>query len=330
MGWFNKRVDREAQERYDSLAQALAAQRQARYNTPKRAECKFPSCTRVGSPITFGCCSAHSSWGFNGAQTRALPTPAPIEWSMSEPKRLDPAALTGDIVGFRQWQVLPVGEHGYELYAAGRVAIQVSGMFVSHGPGDRDRHRWRRGQFTEAICDMRRHPDVPAPVHGCTCGLYAKHERISDYDWISGRFVSGLIQAHGQVEVHHDGFRAQYARPVALFLLPEPAGRVHNLAAREIAQSWELELVNPCDKKALDEAIARYGQLVPEEHRPAKMVDPYSKDYFGQIHRGQWYNRPTASYGTGYNTSGGWLANPCRTCGHPRASKIVCEHCGQA
>jgi hypothetical protein len=57
-----------------------------------------------------------------------------------------------------------------------------------------------------------------APAGGCHCGLHAWHPRLR---WarrcLAGRGeVAGVVEARGVIELHHDGLRAQHARPHAL------------------------------------------------------------------------------------------------------------------
>jgi hypothetical protein len=67
--------------------------------------------------------------------------------------------------------------------------------------------------------------DEPAPASACSCGLYAHHpwarSPVEDYDLLAGvspedDWLVGVVEAWGQIEIHEDGFRAQFARPILL------------------------------------------------------------------------------------------------------------------
>jgi hypothetical protein len=82
---------------------------------------------------------------------------------------------------------------------------------------------------TWARCRNRREethpPAAAAPAGRCGCGLYAFHPATATADGgpalgASTRSleVVGIVEAWGTVHVHREGFRAQYAKPTALFL----------------------------------------------------------------------------------------------------------------
>jgi hypothetical protein len=81
--------------------------------------------------------------------------------------------------------------------------------------------RWSPGtEPTRAYCAVAHHQ---APAPDCGCGIYGIHpNRFSDWAHLSnGRSgernnLVGIIEAWGRVELHDDGFRAEYARPYAL------------------------------------------------------------------------------------------------------------------
>jgi hypothetical protein len=82
-----------------------------------------------------------------------------------------------------------------------------------------------------------------APAPDCDCGVHAWHPRRSSAKAIlAGRFeVPGVVEADGAVEVHEDGFRAERARPHAIFLAPgRNPHQLHRLAERYRAQLVEV------------------------------------------------------------------------------------------
>jgi hypothetical protein len=70
-------------------------------------------------------------------------------------------------------------------------------------------------EWPVGVCAARCREDAhhTPPVSGCGCGIYAVHDPAA---CIERGTVVGAILAWGRLEVHHEGFRAEYARPVAL------------------------------------------------------------------------------------------------------------------
>lgn len=69
----------------------------------------------------------------------------------------------------------------------------------------------------------RRTPSAPkhyySPHIDCTCGIYALHEfpkRGGMTPWPRYKSVTGMIHGWGKIIVGDKGFRAQYAKPIAL------------------------------------------------------------------------------------------------------------------
>lgn len=99
-----------------------------------------------------------------------------------------------------------------------------------------------------------------APHKNCDCGLYALHEPAEQlYDHTSDTYVLGAVAAWGDLRVHHDGFRAEYAQIVAL-----AAGKAD---LTEVANLYGVPVV-PRDLLALE--AERHGQPLPLEIRPEK------------------------------------------------------------
>lgn len=87
------------------------------------------------------------------------------------------------------------------------IAAQLHGAYY--------RATWNQnGEPTRAQCTSQNvHPPHEAPSNGCGCGLYGLHPWAAE----PHGDVYGVIEAWGRVELHATGFRAEYARPVALF-----------------------------------------------------------------------------------------------------------------
>lgn len=177
--------------------------------------------------------------------------------------------LTEKVIGFRFWQA-------------------KSGWLESQGFGG---HFWGRGT-NEAKCEaggarsqilgggglwssgwtFYDEPKVKKPHHapenGCTCGLHAYHEvTVSDGP---GPFagealqVVGAIQAWGRMEVHSNGFRAQYAEVVVLGYNENWPLKAIELV-KELARSYEVDCV-PIGR--LQAFALELGSPVPHELRP--------------------------------------------------------------
>ena len=80
-----------------------------------------------------------------------------------------------------------------------------------------------------------------APGHRCTCGLYALTDH-RDHRLRPSAEAVGAIVAWGDVEAHRTGFRAQFARIVAL-ALPRAPDPHHERALRAAAARYQVPLV---------------------------------------------------------------------------------------
>lgn len=164
-----------------------------------------------------------------------------------------------EIVGFRQWWI-------------------TEDMRLKSGAVD---FLWNRDN--EARCLNAGHE---APCAGCECGLYALHEPSSF--WYNKRqyqerpapgiLVSGVITAHGLIEVHAEGFRAQYAKIVAL---AKGSTRLSAYVISEVAKDYGVSLV---DSQELVQIAGEYGQPIPEAMRPTRQsgYDPVAQTLNGQ------------------------------------------------
>jgi hypothetical protein len=105
-----------------------------------------------------------------------------------------------------------------------------------------------------------------APHPGCECGMYAWFEIGGTRGKLNsggGLRVWGAVTAWGRIEVHADGFRAEYAEPVALAYSPrDPYEDVVRVQA--VAGELGLPFVTLDDLPA---EAGKYGQAVPDEMR---------------------------------------------------------------
>lgn len=111
------------------------------------------------------------------------------------------------------------------------------------------------GSATQARCLSDVSDPHEPPGKDCECGLRAYHPwqvppwylRSGDKAANQDLYVTGVVEAWGRIELYPEGFRAAFARPVALVL--PPALRADDLA--------RLALGNLCD------------------HAGAELLDPY-------------------------------------------------------
>lgn len=105
-----------------------------------------------------------------------------------------------------------------------------------------------------------------APAHDCECGLYAVHSpQVISPLMYSPDSAVGAVLAWGRIEVHPEGFRAQYAEVVMLAYDDEqPYGLVTRVQALASEMDVECVLISELEEKA-----ARFGRPVDPELRPA-------------------------------------------------------------
>ncbi len=155
------------------------------------------------------------------------------------PPRRNPAPagptvyVPGRLYGVRRWQVLPDVSGAPRLTGLNRIP-------------------WRSGgQTTAARCKGGgvAHKG-PAPEGTCRCGLYAIHPwAIAESSVFGlavpsgGLEVAGVVEAWGVVQVHGEGFRAQYARPTALALVGDARGSEHGELIARLADEHRAEVI---------------------------------------------------------------------------------------
>jgi hypothetical protein len=168
--------------------------------------------------------------------------------------------VPGRIYGLRTWRV---------RWSASRPVL--SGVFQSAGWAD-------RLEPTKARCRgagmARSTHDAPDP--NCRCGIYGMHpSQIGEwfemtrrpFDW--GPSVHGIVEAWGRVELHEDGFRAEYARPHAMVHVD---GYGSWTESREVAEALRIEHLSfdsvadvapYCEKHGLGMDRATVAELNP-------------------------------------------------------------------
>jgi hypothetical protein len=130
-----------------------------------------------------------------------------------------PPLVPSPVYGLRTWAA--IGAQGDERLAGPRTGTAW--------PTDR--------AWLDAQCN-RGHA---APAADCDCGIHAWHpgahgaRRVLALRWE----IPGVLEAEGAVEVHPDGFRAERARPYALFVGPN----ANAARARRLADAYGIEAV---------------------------------------------------------------------------------------
>ncbi len=128
-----------------------------------------------------------------------------------------------------------------------------------------------------------------APDADCECGLYAYHpwsgmgqHLVEDSGHRDGAVV-GLVEAWGRVEVHSEGFRAEYAKPVAFFLATSDSWDDHFTQGyirvlRKLASGCGAEIIDTRRRGAIGAWLENHpGQLDPDAVRrllPGVQVGP--------------------------------------------------------
>lgn len=201
-------------------------------------------------------------------ERRAIrPAPRTIDPRSAELRAPD---LGEHVIGYRAWRV---GEDD---------ALEPLGMGVNTWDGAREvRARcihvedFRRR--TGAIAHMRPDRKRPSfcwhvsPDHDCDCGLHAWHDvaRIAARGG-RPRVVVGAIAAHGILELHAEGFRAELARPV-LFAYHADAGNRDDVELLGLRHG-----IPTCDHAQLAERALEFGRPVPAWMLPIAPREPPS------------------------------------------------------
>lgn len=152
-----------------------------------------------------------------GSGLLAAPTsPGPV--TRPRPPWVAPAApyggeaidlVPGRLRGFREWKLLP----SYDGASPRLASITANTVWPWTPTVEAHCHRAaivRAGGTSFA--DVPAHDPADVPTAACSCGIYAKHKPFTG----SVGMIAGVIEAWGKIEVGTNGFRARYARLVAL------------------------------------------------------------------------------------------------------------------
>lgn len=124
-------------------------------------------------------------------------------WILTGPEVMEEA-----VIGYRAWRV----------HASHGEVTLTSVVALSH-------HLWPKGRPMNATCNRpfleHRHAGKE-PAAGCSCGLWAFSDfRRLRLSFSEDAFLLGEVEMWRRVRVHKYGYRAQLARPSAIF---EPGG----------------------------------------------------------------------------------------------------------
>jgi hypothetical protein len=157
--------------------------------------------------------------------------------------------LTTPVAGFRAWRI-------------------ANGRLVSPYVPCRWEGRVMRAECYDANRGLVRGEgwlDRPheSPHPDCRCGIYAYHTPGPRTYFGESWWCAGVVSAWGQLEVHADGLRAQFARVEAL-AEPETADARLSAAVREIAARLDVSLVAVGELPDVAEAL---GGTLPDALR---------------------------------------------------------------
>ena len=149
------------------------------------------------------------------------------------------------LVGFRHWGAKRGGLYSGIFVAGKFVPNPALGMVAPRAgqmpwPTDHDRF---------AKCFALRGHD--APYRDCNCGWAAYYTLPEEPDLPAIECVWGAVVAWGKIVEHETGFRAEYARPLALLDRKHPAdSRERGLRLQNAAETYNIPLL------ARDELLA--------------------------------------------------------------------------
>lgn len=175
--------------------------------------------------------------------------------------------LTRKVVGYRVFQL-----NKGELCSCGTKNRWMPGVNKARcdAPGlwDENQRIWNQipfnaGEWGQANPRPTLHD---APKNDCQCGLYAFHKAPTD--WPEGALkgaVGAVVLSWGKMQVHRDGFRAEYSEIVALVYDPY-CGPVFLKRIKKAAKLYGVGVLS-IDELATSE-ITGLGESIPESLMP--------------------------------------------------------------
>ncbi|MFN8161714.1 MAG: hypothetical protein U0R52_11805 [Solirubrobacterales bacterium] len=170
-----------------------------------------------------------------------------------------PLFAPGRLFGVRGWRIVK-REQG---------ALRLGGYRAEPWQAD-GRSTWAR-----CIAGSGHPGGEAAPAGGCTCGLYAMHPWAIGDEWpwadlaASGPAAElgaiGIVEAWGKVQVHREGFRAQYARPVRLALVGVGRDTAYGRLVEDLAIAHRTGLLEFGDRDRLQAHCEAEGMGIAPE-----------------------------------------------------------------
>jgi hypothetical protein len=190
---------------------------------------------------------------------------------------IDPPVYGECVIGYRQWRLddWVLSPIGYTSTPPWRPGVNTARCAIDPG------YTITFGTSPAPAAVGPAAEQHAAPHNECQCGLYAYHDPIKTYPAYG--YVWGAVAAWGNIEVHHNGFRAQYAQIVAL-AEPESREEAENLrwTAREI---YKVPVV-PYDQLVVE--AERHGKSLPAAARPPKPAATSESGYPLVLGSGSW------------------------------------------
>ncbi len=207
-------------------------------------------------------------WGLEPASGDQ--TEGPVEGSDDLAPR-----FTGTILGVRQWLVPPSLD---ELKPLGSLKLNLPSWEID-------------GSATRARCMKVVNKLHEIPGKNCECGLRAYHPWLMPpwYFWSGdkaangNRYLTGVVEAWGRIELYPEGFRAAFARPVALVLPPAfSADSTARIALGDLCDHADAELLDP-------------DQGVPPDGRPLQPRGAAAEQRLTRTVLDDWFERNRSS-----------------------------------
>jgi hypothetical protein len=186
------------------------------------------------------------------------------------PLRREPPVFSECVIGYRRWMLTDWTLVPNSIGDPWRPGINHA-RCRTHDPGYAGA-LWAQRHASIYIESNPEPHTTPDP--DCECGLYALH----DLDLIRGHepetivFIIGAVAAWGRLEVHWDGFRAEYAQIVAL-VPPHGGSTAGGWPGLEVLQRvYQVPFVT-ADR--LQAEAERHGRSLPADARPPRPDERY-------------------------------------------------------
>jgi hypothetical protein len=148
-----------------------------------------------------------------------------------------PALIPGRVHGLREWLVSTRGFTSSDVYLASSYNGELWHPRVTGA-------NCTEASFLREVFGEREGHD--APHAECGCGLYAYHpapELSASLARSKSGLIGGIVEAWGRIELHEQGFRGQFARPLALVLPLRFASDEDRLTVVRLADRYQAQII---------------------------------------------------------------------------------------